>query len=93
MSALNYDGPRRFSHPTSARAFPEAYYNERHAPIDHHRADPYAYPMGGPVSGLRVRSHMDRDEFQPEQGGARRRIAVAVSYSISVHASIRRVTP
>ncbi|KAF2623007.1 hypothetical protein BU25DRAFT_479570 [Macroventuria anomochaeta] len=77
MSVLNYDGPRRFSRPTSARTFPETYYNERHAPLDYPRADPYACPMGGPVSGLRTRNHVDRDEFQREQGGSRRRIAVA----------------
>lgn len=82
MSVLTYDGPRRFSRPASARTFPQTYYNERHAPIDYARADPYALPMGGPVSPLRTRSHVDRDEFQPEQGGARRRIAVAVSQSL-----------
>lgn len=82
MSALNYDGPRRFSRPTSARTFPETYYNERHVPYDYPRADPYAYPMGGPFSELRNRAHVERDEFQPEQGGARRRIAVAVSLII-----------
>ena len=79
MSSLNYDGPRRFSRPTSARTFPETYYNERHVSYDYHRADPYAFPVGGPVSGLRNRAHAERDEFLPEQGGARRRIAVAVS--------------
>jgi hypothetical protein len=79
MSSLNYDGPRRFSRPTSARTFPDTYYNGRHVSYDYPRADPYAYPMGGPVSGLRNRTQAERDEFQPEQGGARRRIAVAVS--------------
>lgn len=79
MSSLNFDGPRRFSRPTSARTFPETYYNERHVSYDYPRADPYPYAMGGPVSGLRNRAHAERDEFQPEQGGARRRIAVAVS--------------
>lgn len=79
MSLLHCDGPRRFSRPTSARTFPETYYNERHSPLEYSRADPYAYPMGGPVSGLRTRAHMDRDEFQIEQPLSRRRIAVAVS--------------
>lgn len=92
MSVLNNDSPHRFSHPTSARTFPEAYYNERHVPIDYPRTDPYAYPIGDPVSSLRARSHIDRDEFQPEQAGARRRIAVAVSHFISVYASVRRGT-
>ncbi|KAH6643165.1 hypothetical protein C7974DRAFT_352430 [Boeremia exigua] len=68
MSMLNYNGPRRFPRPNSARTFPETYYNERH---------PYSYPMGGPVSGLRARASLDEDEFQSEQGGTRRRIAVA----------------
>ncbi|KAF3037947.1 hypothetical protein E8E12_005225 [Didymella heteroderae] len=77
MSSLNYDGPRRFSRPTSARTFPETYYNERHTSYNYPRADPYAYPMGGPVSGLRNRTHDERGDFQPEQGGTRRRIAVA----------------
>lgn len=79
MSSLDYDNPHHFSRPTSARTFPETYYNERHVSCDYPRADPYAYPMGGPVSGLRNRAHAGRDEFLPEQGGARRRIAVAVS--------------
>lgn len=79
MSSLNYDGPRRYSRPTSARTFPETYYNDRHASYDYPRTDPYAYPMGGPVSGLRDRAHAERDEFQSEQMGSRRRIAVAVS--------------
>lgn len=82
MSLLHCDGPRRFSRPTSARTFPETYYNERHAPLDYTRADPYAFPMGGPVRGLRAQSHMDREQFQVEQPGARRRIAVAVSQTI-----------
>ncbi|KAJ8115041.1 hypothetical protein OPT61_g3223 [Boeremia exigua] len=69
----NTNRPRRFPRPTSARTFPEAYYNERHAPTEYPRVDPYGYPMGGPVVGLRNRA----DEFQPEQGGSRRRIAVA----------------
>ncbi|KAF1923696.1 uncharacterized protein M421DRAFT_308077 [Didymella exigua CBS 183.55] len=77
MSSMNYDGPRHFSRPASARTFPETYYNERRVSYDYPRADPYAYPMGGPVSGLRNRAHAERDEFQPEQPGARRRIAVA----------------
>ncbi|KAF9692077.1 hypothetical protein EKO04_009903 [Ascochyta lentis] len=77
MSLLHRDGPRRFSRPTSARTFPETYYNERHTPLDYTRADPYAYPMGGPVSGLRPRSHMDRPDFEVEQTSPRRRIAVA----------------
>lgn len=86
MSLLHRDGPRRFSRHTSARTFPDTYYNERHAPIDYNRADHYAYPMGGPVSSLRARSRMDREEFQIEPTGSRRRIAVAVSNRISEYA-------
>ncbi|KAF1358617.1 hypothetical protein EJ07DRAFT_156462 [Lizonia empirigonia] len=91
MSLLHRDGPRRFSRPTSARTFPETYYNERHAPIDYNQADPYAYPMGGPVSSLRARSRMDREEFQIEPTGSRRRIAVAVG-SDHVHTVMDNLT-
>lgn len=79
MPILKYDGPRRFSRPNSARTFPEAYYSERDATLDCPRTEPYAYQMGGPVSGLRNRPSASREEFPPEQGGSRRRIAVAVS--------------
>ncbi|KAJ4991014.1 transcriptional regulatory protein C2H10.01 [Stagonosporopsis vannaccii] len=77
MSALSYAGTHRYPRSNSARTFPETYYNERHVANEHPRIDPYAYPVGGPVNKLRHRAYEDQNEFQPEQGGSRRRIAVA----------------
>ncbi|KAF3002555.1 hypothetical protein E8E13_007737 [Curvularia kusanoi] len=76
MSSHNYDGPRRFSRSNSARTFPEVFY-DRNTPGDYHRSEPYAYSVGGPVHGLRNRPHTTHEEYSAEQGGARRRIAVA----------------
>lgn len=76
---MNYDGPNRFSRVNSARTFPEVYYSERNVPLDYSRADHYAYQMGGPVSGLRNRPQLSREEYPLNQEVARRRIAVAVS--------------
>lgn len=93
MSVLNYDGPRRFSRHASARIYPEPCYNERNAPLGYRRADPYAYTMGGPVSGYRAHSHMDQGEYPVEhQGQARRRIAVAVSIPCATMTGSQRST-
>src|SRR5690242_7792228 len=83
MSAFHYAGPRRYPRSTSARTFPEVYYNERNVAHEYPRVDPYSHAVGAPVSRLPSRTRENHHEFQPEQGGARRRIAVAVRYSFS----------
>jgi hypothetical protein len=79
MSLLHRNGPRRFPRTASARTFPETYYNERHASLDYNQTGPYAYPIGGPVRGLRAQSHVEQEDFQIETPNSRRRVPVAVS--------------
>jgi len=78
---MEYDGSRRcLPHNVS---YPNYIYNERNNPLalaQNTRANPRGYPVGGPVGNLHSRAHVGHEESVLDNGPARRRIAVAVSY-------------
>lgn len=86
---MEYDFRR---YPSHGLSYPNNYYNYDPLSIQHNsRSDPRGYPIGGPVGG-RGRPGVGREESVMENGPARRRIAVAVSFPTVPMASTPRVT-
>jgi hypothetical protein len=83
---MDYDTTRRYSH-NAPLGFPHYYFTERNMPlaISHvSRTDPRNCPVGGPAGGSRGRGNLGREDGAMETGQSRRRIAVAVSYAITL---------